>query len=100
MCGQCLSSVDERDQGNALLGTLYLVVGVVGVLWGIHPYYVRLRRHLFGGKRYTVKKGEWLSEIARREKIAPNSMVIKEISQQNNIANSNYLKPGQKILLP
>lgn len=49
------------------------------------------------GKRYVVKKGDCLWNIAKR--FYGNGMKYADIARKNNIKNANYIRDGQVIIL-
>ena len=48
-----------------------------------------------GGQKYTVKEGEYLSQIAKANNISVEDLVLA-----NKISNPNLIKPNQEIIIP
>jgi len=48
-----------------------------------------------GAKKYTVKAGDTLSEIAKK-----NNTTVRKLKEANNIKNVDRIKVGQQIIIP
>lgn len=48
-----------------------------------------------GGSKYTVKPGQYLSQIAKA-----NNVSVDDLVMANQISNPNLIKPGQELVIP